>query len=202
MDKFVVCLHGFGSHKASDKTLALTREMQKRNIGVVTFDLPMHGENKTPLTLKNCLAQLDEVVKKTRVSGKPIGLYGSSFGAYLALLYLIENPNERFDGVLLVMPAVNMHEVIAPSAGFKRWGIPVSHDFVDELSKNQILPNAQKIKHRLNIIYGTKDIVVDNSKTLELARLCSATLFPMEAGHNADEGNIKEFTKIAKGIYA
>ena len=93
----VVCIvvHGFGSSKESPTAKKMLKELPPLDIGAISFDFPAHGESKVDgeyLRLANCLADLAVVEARTRslAPEAEIVYFGSSFGAYITLIYLAE----------------------------------------------------------------------------------------------------------------
>lgn len=89
----VLIAHGFGSSKESPTALMLERELPKIGIGTFAFDFPAHGESPVDgeqLTVDHCIddmAMAEETIKTLAPEAK-VGYFGSSFGAYITLLYL------------------------------------------------------------------------------------------------------------------
>lgn len=179
--RMVVFVHGFGGHKdngAAEKFAQRVLSKYKR-IGIVTFDLPCHGEDvKKKLILSDCLAYLDHVVAHLRENYdcRELYAYATSFGGYLTLKYLAENGNP-FRKVALRCPAVNMYGIFmekllspqdlamlekgkAVPIGFDR-KVPVTREFLFALRDGDIqgldfLDYAEDIL----IIQGTADEMV------------------------------------------
>lgn len=92
-ERVVIACHGFGSSKASPMIQALNQALPSKGCGVVSFDFPAHGESpvwQEGLRVPYCiddLAVVEDYVRAQRPQAK-IGYFGSSFGAYITLLYL------------------------------------------------------------------------------------------------------------------
>lgn len=90
-ERVVIACHGFGSSKESPMIQALNRTLPPKGCGVVSFDFPAHGESPVwELRVPYCiddLAAVEAYVRAQHPQAK-IGYFGSSFGAYITLLYL------------------------------------------------------------------------------------------------------------------
>ena len=98
---------------------ALREEMPRHGIGTYSFDFPCHGESLAPsgaLIVKNCLADLAAVEAQVRriAPERQVSFFGSSFGAYLVLLYLARRGQES-GRAFLRSAAVDMYGI------FQRW---------------------------------------------------------------------------------
>ena len=98
-EESLVCIvaHGFGSSMESPTAQMLLAELPKRGMGAVAFDFPAHGASPVDgdfLRLEHCLGDLAaveaEARARARAPGAEIVYVGSSFGAYVTLLYLSE----------------------------------------------------------------------------------------------------------------
>ena len=129
----LLCLHGFAGDKYSTVIEAVAKDRCRAGFRCVTFDWPGHGDStadSSMLTIENCLADLDAVVKHLRPasaaassgtsaaaavssSGTPAPLFcfATSFGGYLAMLDYRRHP-EHFDRILLRSPALRMGKVL------------------------------------------------------------------------------------------
>ena len=89
-----VCwVHGTGDGKAHYKW-SIARALTRRGIGVLTFDLPGHGEHPRPFSLPGALtvvpAALDYLAGRPDVDAGRVGLMGVSLGGALAIRALAE----------------------------------------------------------------------------------------------------------------
>lgn len=115
MQTLVVC-HGFGSSKESPMVQALLSEMPKHGIDVCSFDFPFHGESRADgkfLRVPCCMTDLrtvEEYILHLSPSTQLI-YFGSSFGAYILLLYLSKFPHQG-NQAFLRSTAVNMHGIL------------------------------------------------------------------------------------------
>ena len=94
---------------------------------------------------------------------KDFGLYGSSFGGFVALLYAIEKP---LLALALKAPVSNYHEVQRSNQAWLRtWA-----NFFTDISENKIYKNAKNIICPVLIIHGDKDDVVSFSQSQRLIK--------------------------------
>lgn len=179
--RMVVFVHGFGGHKDNGAAEKFAQRVlsKYKSIGIVTFDLPCHGEDvKKKLSLSDCLAYLEHVVAHLRENYpcEALYAYATSFGAYLTLMYLAQNGNP-FRKIALRCPAVNMYQLLtekimtsqelallekgkAVPVGFDR-RVPVTREFLEALRCNDLqsldfLDYAEDIL----LIQGNEDEIV------------------------------------------
>ena len=111
MKSIVIYCHGFGDNK--DRIYQHDKILNDNNIGIISFDLPCHGEDDTPydkFNLYNCINYLKEIVNYSKKYNVDIYSIGSSFGGYVLLEY-IRRYND-ISKVFLKFPAVNFYECI------------------------------------------------------------------------------------------
>ena len=96
----LVCVsaHGFGSSKSSPTNQLLLQGLPARGVGVLAFDFPLHGESPDgapPLRLETCFDALAAAEARARslAPRAQVVYFGSSFGAYVTLLYLTQRPH-------------------------------------------------------------------------------------------------------------
>lgn len=179
--RIVVFVHGFGGHKDNGAAEKYAQRVlsKYKNVGIVTFDLPCHGEDvKKKLTLADCGIYLSQVVAflQENYPCEALYAYATSFGGYLTLKYLAEAGNP-FRKVALRCPAVNMYQILtekilnpqelallekgkAIAVGFDR-KVPVTREFLEELRQSDVqaldfLDYAEDIL----LIHGTEDEIV------------------------------------------
>ncbi len=180
-DQVVVCCHGFAGHKgnAAVRRFAEYALAKHRNLAVLCFDLPCHGEDvRRKLHLEDCIGYLDTVIRyaNTEMAAKGLNLYGTSFGGYLTLKYVSDRGNP-FRKIALRCPAVNMYEVIShgimtegnrellhkgktAETGFDR-KIPVDAGFLAALRTADIAGlDYRPWAKDMMILHGTKDEIV------------------------------------------
>ena len=170
--KIVIYCHGFGESKK--RINQHFNELNSIGIGIVSFDFPCHGEDKSLdscFNLTNSLDYLDKVIDSVKEYNVPISLMGSSYGGYIALSY-INRFRVKFDKMFLKFPAVNFYE-----CSKRKLGIDIdyfdSHEFYTFLNgkkfykeaflefKNDDLMNSfDKCGNDILIIHGDKDRTV------------------------------------------
>lgn len=184
----VLCLHGFAGDKESSVIAALMQRLDEKDIGIVTFDWPAHGESKAPdsnLTVENCLADLDMVYKFiVEKEHKLISCFATSFGGYLATLYRNEHL-EAFSKIVLRSPALNMGKIFRgfltenefndlmrggkTIQGFER-KMYLGKEFYDSLLAHDAFSPDPPYPEKVLILQGDKDDVVNPEDTIEYAR--------------------------------
>ncbi|GEM_PF-3196523 len=118
MNKIIIYCHGLGSNK-----LWATRfydDLLKNKIGIISFDFPGHGEDKTDFSFFNlslCITYLEEMITYVKIKyNVPIYLFGCSFGGFVILNKLIQN-NENIEKTMLMCPAINFCEIMERKSG-------------------------------------------------------------------------------------
>ena len=175
MKKIIIACHGFGGDKESSAIDLLAQKLLKYNIGVIAFDFPAHGksdEDGTKFTVKNCindLISIEEYIKK-EYPNMPIGIFATSFGAYIALLKINKYGNNYFS-IVLRAPAICMDEIFINSIikedinDYKKRGytvlgyekeLNVYYQYYQELISNKLFDIYVK-NEPLLIIQGTED---------------------------------------------
>ena len=113
LEKIVIYCHWLGSNK--NLVNRFSKDLINNNIGVVSFDFPGHGDDKTDFSLFNlslCIKYLEEVIKYAKDKyNVPICLFGSSFGGYVILNRLIRSDKD-IDKTILMCPAINFCEIM------------------------------------------------------------------------------------------
>lgn len=118
MNGLVIYCHGLGADRCW--ALRYYKELVDNNIGIVSFDLPGHGEDKIPnsqFNLELCLSYLEQVIEYVKNTYKAkIYLLGSSYGGFV-LLNRLMSKNEDIEKTFLISPAINFCEIIERRAG-------------------------------------------------------------------------------------
>ena len=185
MNEIFIACHGFGGDKDSSAIEKLAQTMKTKNIGVIAFDFPAHGESEVDgefLTLENCIndiGTIEEYIKK-KYNPEKINIFATSFGAYITLLKLIkENPN--YNRIILRAPAIKMDEIFKnyllneklsdfmergySIMGFERT-MKIYTDYLFELENNKIIDLYNK-NYDMLIIQGDQDNVAPIKDTYE-----------------------------------
>ncbi len=201
-----VCLiaHGFASSKESSTAQMLLDHLEKLGLGAVAFDFPCHGTSTadyTALTVDACLQDMRTIEDYIReaVPGAEICHFGSSYGAYLSLLRLIESGEPR--RAFLCCAAVDMDhafddvmEAIEGQIGQMGYsvydpgfgpGLRLSPAFYESLKGRSVFEMALPEGARIEMIHGLADPVVDVEQAKAYAEKigCRINLIP-DADHS------------------
>lgn len=220
----LVC-HGFGSSKESPMVQALNREMPRCGVGVVSFDFPAHGESpvgQEGLRVPYCVADLAAVEESVRRIDPTvrIGYFGSSFGAYITLLYLSLCPH-RGEKALLRSSAVAMPSLVdtwvddRARADLSRQGYFVpDYDYVREmritpaflrdLAEYDVFQRYRPGAAELYMVHGAKDSVAPPAAAERFARQFGAELRMLPNGeHNLmGEGELEQVLAFAREVFS
>lgn len=171
----VIAIHGFAGTRKSKTILNLAEKLNKSGIEVVSFDLPGHGNSEldgSQLTVSNCLDDIETVYNHITAlsSDKPISIFATSFGAYLALLYT-DRSRHKFKNIVLRCPAIDMYscmstllnnnpnEITYPvTLGYNR-KIDIYKEFIEELKENNVFEEIALNKNNITIIHGVDDSI-------------------------------------------
>jgi len=177
----VIFGHGFGGHKdnkAAEKFAAKIIS-KHRDIGVVTFNWPCHGDDaRKNLLLSECDTYLTLVIDHVKKWFDTDEIYGyaTSFGGYLFLKYTAEHGNP-FRKIALRCPSVNMYAAITNRlmtaddlekiqknkpvlVGFDR-KVKISRQFLEDLKKSGISEtDYMDYADDILILHGMKDEVI------------------------------------------
>lgn len=195
---------GFGGHKDTRAASRLAARMLKRNknIALIAFDWPCHGDDASPqLRLEVCDHYLSVLLDYIRKRFRTEELYGTatSFGGYLYLKYIYEH-GSPFKKTVLRCPAVNMYESLTSriitsdeietiekgrpaQVGFDR-KIRLTRDFLTDLQKADITTwDFSPYAADITIIHGDKDEIIDHDTDWFFAEENGITFHTVE---NAD----------------
>lgn len=174
--KVLIAIHGFAGDKESSVIEKVAISLTKKDILVLAFDLPGHGEDYEKLDLKECYDYIDRVIKYTISSyNRDISFFATSFGGYLLLNYL-NNTKIKFNQIILRAPAIYMDQIFINKIlkehgytvkdlnnkkidlGFEKELI-VDERFYNDLVKDKI--HKVNNEYTYNIIQGKKDDIVN-----------------------------------------
>ena len=149
-------------------------DLLKNKIGIISFDFPGHGEDKTDFSLFNlslCITYLEEIIAYVKTKyNVPIYLFGCSFGGYVVLNKLIQN-NKNIEKTMLMCPAINFCEIMEHKSGISLDYFN-SNEFMSLYNNIKIYKDAylefkngdNAIKNyefqNVSIIHGTADKIV------------------------------------------
>ena len=181
-DRVIICCHGFGGSKDSHAIARFAdRVLSKyKSVAVIAFEWPCHGQDaRKALRLDECFRYLDIVTAyaKQRFQPRKLFAYGTSFGGYLLLNYMLQSPGV-FEKIALRCPAINIYESLTTVilseddrqklhrgkdvlAGFDR-KIKLSPEALQELSDHDIAHSDAFVPYadKLLILHGTKDEII------------------------------------------
>ena len=178
----IVCVvvHGFGSSKESPTAKMLFEELPPLGISVIAFDFPAHGESGVDgeyLRLANCLTDLAVAEARARslAPGAEIVYFGSSFGAYITLVYLAVNGHYGRRAFLrsaaVTMPKLIHHLKPEQKAQLEKAGeftldaeeygyirpLKLTQGFFDDLERHDVFTLWREDMAELWMIHGEDD---------------------------------------------
>lgn len=200
----VIVSHGFGSSKESSTGLMLAGELPKHGAGVFAYDFPAHGESPvdgSALTVERCLGDLDAVTQHVRAiaPGARIAYFGSSFGAYITLLYLAAHPRAG-QRAFLRSAAVEMPQLLRGATagqahelaeqGFLLFGaqfgyarpLKLTQAFFAGLDAHDVFARWQSGAAELCMIHGDEDQVAPYAAAQRFAALSGARFITVPGG--------------------
>lgn len=206
--KIVIAVHGFCSHKLSTTVVMLLRQLPKQGIGVISFDFPNHGdhaEEGEAFRVKNCLDDLSTVEKYVagRFPGVEIMYFGSSFGAYITMLYLCRGRGNGtkafFRSAAVNMPELFLDPTPEDLASLRDKGYTIIEDcdrpikltqgFVDDMAANDLFEIFEKSRDIiedseiiLKMIHGDCDESVAYERAAEFANKFDIELVTVPGG--------------------
>jgi len=180
----IIACHGFGGDKESSAIYLLAEKLNSLNIGVIAFDFPAHGESEVSgekFTVSECIQNIKDIERyiKEKYRDIKIGIFSTSFGAYVTLLKILQE--DEFFTVVLRAPAICMDEILVNSIlkesvedyknrqftilGYEK-SMAVYYSFYEELLNNKILDKFNK-KRKMLIVQGTEDDMAPISDTIK-----------------------------------
>ena len=137
VDRIVIYCHGLGANK-----IWATRfydYLLTNKIGIISFDFPGHGEDKTDFVYFNlslCISYLEEMIDYVKIKyNVPIYLFGSSFGGCVIQNKLIKT-DINIKKAMLMCPTINFCEIIERKLGIS----------LDYFNTNEFVPLYNNIK--------------------------------------------------------
>lgn len=224
--KAVLIIHGFGSSKESPTAQMLAERFPQKGIGTLAMDLPAHGESPVDgerLTLANCLADMKaaEQELKRLAPEADIFYFGSSFGAYLTLLYLASG---KAGGrkAFLRSSAVEMPKILRKRASENREllekqgcltvdenyvrPLKLMRGFFDELDANDVFERYKAggaDSAELYMVHGSLDETASFEAAKDFAGLAGAQFTVLEGGDHrlSLPGMPEQVTELAAGFF-
>lgn len=198
----VIYIHGFAGSRETRTAGRFAEYMlpKYKDMAVVCFDLPCHGEDvRKKLLLDDCEAYLGAVIRyaKETLRAEELYCYASSFGGYLALKYAARN-GSPFRMIALRSPAVEMYRVMESLltdadraqlakgrealVGFDR-KIAVGRAFLDSLKNEDVASmDFAAISDSVLILHGDRDEVVPFASVRDFAARNGIDFIPIEKG--------------------
>lgn len=178
LTSLVIYGHGFAGHKENKAAERLAEKLTGKNkgFGLLTFDLPCHGEDvKKKLSLEDCIMYIDVVINdaKAVLGAEKLYFNATSFGAFLILKYISENGNP-FEKIVLRSPSVDMFKVVHSTLisddtmeklnkkkeaeiGFDR-KVTITTQFLQDLEDTKIFDrDFMEFADDILVLHGTKD---------------------------------------------
>lgn len=178
-NRAVILCHGFLSDKDSRTNRRLTELLVPENIATFRFDWYGMGdlqEQFPHLTLHQCLDQMAAIV--SYLSGRgftSLGLVGSSFGGFMAILAAARFPNLKAVG--LKCPVVDFAECLRLEFGEQAMAVwkhthripnilqgqdllPLHYDFFEECLTVDGYDCASRMTMPTRVVHGGKDLLI------------------------------------------
>ena len=111
-NRVFIAVHGDQSNKADKVIAVFAEEAGKKGYRTLSFDLPEHGDRKeetSPCMVRNCMEDLEEVMKFALTMSDNISLFACSIGAYFSMLAFKDEPIRQ---ALFLSPVVDMKRII------------------------------------------------------------------------------------------
>ena len=107
----MIACHGFGSSRTRYTIKTLAHGL--KDVVVISFDWPGHGDSDEKLLIKNCMDNYEQVYNYAikRFSKAKVFLFGSSFGGYMTLQFLKKHPECCAEKVFFKSPAIKMEKI-------------------------------------------------------------------------------------------
>lgn len=190
-----IAVHGLSNSKNTYVFSHMEEDLRKNGIGMIRFDLPGHGDRKKEkLTVEACLKSIREVEDYVRGFYRgPISLTGASFGAFLLLRYLDNNPR-RYGSVILRAPALYQYSIWRNDSSDKgrdliicleqgkdaiHGGTEIAPSVLSDFFRYDIFKHLN-IKEDVTLLYGTRDVTISNDRIKELAKIKGWKLIPLD----------------------
>lgn len=212
-NRAVILCHGFLSDKNSHTNRRITELLIPRSIATLRFDWYGMGKSPEPLahlSIQKCEEQLDGAFRFLTEQGiNVLGLIGSSFGGFMAILSAPRYP--RLHALGLKCPVVDFPEVLRLEfgpEGMERWKrtdhipnilggdhpIPLPYLFFEECLTYNGYVSASQIQAPTLIVHGDQDETIPSHQIDRLlACLNVPKQFRLIAGANHQFGRPEDF---------
>ncbi|MFN7249909.1 MAG: alpha/beta hydrolase family protein [Anaerobacillus sp.] len=196
----VILYHGFTGTKLEPHRifLKISRALEAKGIASFRFDFLGSGEsdgNFEDMTVINEVAEAETIFNyvssNSSVAKEKIVVLGLSMGGLVASL-LAGKLTDQIEKLILMAPAGTMRDLILERVkdvpyieslnAYDLDGNLVGQDFVDELARLEVWPQAANYKNEVLLIHGTKDLAVPYGVSSLYIEKCypEATLVPIE----------------------
>lgn len=184
----VIVLHGFTGSKDEEHIATLARDLHKKGIAAVRFDMSGLGESEGSIEsdyrLSNYLDDIDVIVNELAsqlfIDSDSIGIVGHSMGGKAALLHAARNPKIR--AVCAISSPAQLGDAGAFKNDVPEWKktgwldressifgfLSFPYAFIKDAMKHDVRKIAPAIKQPKLIIWGTADTQVLPTETEEL----------------------------------
>ncbi len=212
-NRAVILCHGFPSDKNSRTNRRLTELLVPNSIATLRFDWYGMGESLEPFAhfgIRKCEEQLDAAFRFLTEKGlHSLGLIGSSFGGFMAILTAPRHP--RLQALGLKCPVVDFPEVLRQALGTEamdRWKhtdhipnilggdhpVPLPYSFFEECLTYNGYISASRIQAPTLIVHGDQDEIIPPH---QIDRLLTALNIPKNfrliSGANHQFGRPEDF---------
>lgn len=216
---FVVLLHGFVHHKNSTTNKVLSERLTELGIGTLRFDSHGHGESygdlkelETTKGIRDVKAALDCVRKDFLIS--KVGLFGSSFGGWMALAAAEKYPGE-ITCLALKEPVSDFKTIWDQELGehlpkWKEEGIykyrdwknnvfEIGYGFYEDILNFDLYSGLKSLTMPVMIVHGAEDRLVPASQSEKLAGLLGGRGV-LKLIEGADHGfiGVKQFSEMTR----
>lgn len=192
LKEIIIACHGFAGDKESSAIELLAKEIINYGVGVICFDFPGHGASQTDasnLTISNCMEDINVIENylHQNYANIPIGIFATSFGAYIALINIAKN-SKHYNHIILRSPAIKMANIYRynllrePEEDYKKRGftklgfereLVIPYTFMQELDNNNIFNIYKNISSMpsIYIVQGDMDDIAPINDTKEFVLL-------------------------------
>lgn len=221
-NKVLLICHGFGSSQYSPTVEALHAKLPKHGITTVSFDFPAHGDSPVGgefLTVERCMDDLVAVEAWACQTwpGREILHFGSSFGAYITLLYLAQGEKQE-KLAFLRSAAVDMYGIVcswfseAPLVWQKGDGedyfvpdydyarpMKITRGMLEGLRCGDVFSQYPCPGIKLKMIHGSADSTAPVADARRFAQLAGAQLVEIADGEHRlmEEGQLEQVIEQA-----
>lgn len=222
--KAVIVCHGFGSSKESPTASMLLEHLPEAGIGVLAFDFPAHGESPVDgehLTISDCLQSLSAVETELRTAAPEaeINYFGSSFGAYITLLYLSSGKGKGRKAFLrsaaVEMPLLLRQITASEQDVLEKQGwftfecdyvrpLKLTQAIFDELGHYNVFEIYRKGMVELMMVHGSRDETASPQAALRFAEKAGAEMVMLPGGDHrlSLEGMPETVLELARTFFS